>query len=230
MNTHTSEQYRKKALPLSVIRRVLRAEQRKIYERFARKFPPERAWRVLDLGVNGSLVHPEEYFFQALYPHLARVTGAGLESDDNFKRCFPQCDYVQVKRAQPLPFEDGQFDLVFCSAVIEHVGDRHAQRQFVEEILRVGGRAFITTPNRWHPIEFHTVTPLLHYLPSPVYRAIYRGLGFGFFSREENLNLLDRDSLSSCIPVERREDASIDYHYFLGFPSNLLLSIERARL
>lgn len=227
---HTSEQYHKKALPLSLTRRVLRAEQRKIYDRFTRKFELRREWRVLDLGVNGSLVHPEEYFFQSHYPHLERVTGAGLESDDNFKRCFPECDYVQLKRGESLPFGDEHFDLVFCSAVVEHVGDRQAQQDFVREILRVGKRAFITTPNRWHPIEFHTVTPLLHYLPSSVYRKIYRAVGFDFFSREENLNLFDRKSLLDCVPVERCDDASIDYHYFLGFPSNLLLSVGGSRV
>ena len=40
--------------------------------------------------------------------------------------------------------------------MIEHVGGEEEQRRFVAEVLRVGRRAFITTPNRWFPIEVHT--------------------------------------------------------------------------
>jgi SAM-dependent methyltransferase len=55
-----------------------------------------------------------------------------------------------------LPFADGEFDIVFSNAVIEHVGDRERQRQLVSEALRVGRRIFITTPNCRFPIEVHT--------------------------------------------------------------------------
>ena len=33
------------------------------------------------------------------------------------------------------------------------------------EALRVGRRVFLTTPNRWFPIEVHTRLPLVHWLP-----------------------------------------------------------------
>ena len=64
-----------------------------------------------------------------------------------------------------LPFADGSFDVVFSNAVIEHVGDIDRQRLFVAEALRVGRRVFLTTPNRWFPIEVHTRLPLVHWLP-----------------------------------------------------------------
>ncbi|MDR1740563.1 MAG: class I SAM-dependent methyltransferase, partial [Synergistaceae bacterium] len=51
------------------------------------------------------------------------------------------------------PFKDGEFDLVFSSAVIEHVGSFERQTRFISEAARVSGRyVFITTPNRWFPV------------------------------------------------------------------------------
>ena len=52
--------------------------------------------------------------------------------------------------------------------MIEHVGGEEEQRRFVAEALRVGRRAFITTPNRWFPVEVHTRLPLVHWLPDAV--------------------------------------------------------------
>ena len=64
-------------------------------------------------------------------------------------------------------------DVVFSNAVIEHVGGREEQRRFVAEALRVGRRAFVTTPNRWFPIEVHTRLPLVHWLPEAFAHPAY---------------------------------------------------------
>jgi hypothetical protein len=89
----------------------------------------------------------------------------------------------------------------------------------------VGRQAFITTPNRWHPIEFHTVTPFLHYLPPRMYRRIYAAAGLEFFSKEENLNLLDARDLLGFLSPEAGRRTELGFHRFLGMRSNILLSI-----
>jgi hypothetical protein len=43
----------------------------------------------------------------------------------------------------------------------------------VAEALRVARRAFVTTPNRWFPIEVHTLLPLVHWLPEPMAHRAY---------------------------------------------------------
>lgn len=218
---HRSVLYAHKALPASVWRRVLRRQQDRIYDRFAAAFPPRPEWRVLDLGVAAHHERPEDYFFEHRYPHVENVVAAGLEPPERFERCYPSSRYVQVRRGEPPPFEDQSFDVVFASAVVEHVGDRAAQRAFVREALRIGRRVFLTTPNRWYPVELHTILPLVHYLPAPVYRGIYRRLGFDFFADEANLNLLDRRSLAALVPAG--VPLRIERHRFLGPVSNLLL-------
>jgi SAM-dependent methyltransferase len=218
---HTSDQYAKKALPIGFVRRLARVQQNRVYDAFARHFPPHPGLKVLDLGVSPSYERAEYFFFERNYPYTAQIVAAGLEPPGKFSEWYPQVTYVQVARGEALPFEDGEFDVVFCSAVIEHVGSRDNQRRFLAEILRVGKGAFVTTPNRWYPVELHTVLPFVHYLPAPVYRKVLRRLGFDFFSHEENLNLLDERSLSALVPPSRR--ARIHPLRFLGFRANLLL-------
>ena len=71
-----------------------------------------------------------------------------------------------------LPFADGEFDLGFSNAVVEHVaGGREGQRRFVHELCRVSGSVFVTTPNRWFPLEVHTLLPFVHWLPGRRTRA-----------------------------------------------------------
>lgn len=224
MSEHHSALYRDKALPTAVVERVLLTQQRKLFERFERAFEPQPGWRILDLGTDASLTRREDYFVHTAYAHPERITAAGLEASDRFVEHWPECEYVQVERGADLPFEDGAFDAVFCNAVVEHVGTREQQAAFVAEACRVGRRVFLTTPNRWYPIELHTVLPLVHYLPPAVFRRVIRRLGFEFFSREENLNLLDRRALGALAPPDRRW--RIEQHRFLGLPSNLLLIID----
>ncbi len=81
------------------------------------------------------------------------------------------------------------FDVVFSNAVIEHVGDRERQEALVREALRVGRRVFVTTPNRWFPIEVHTRLPFVHWLPDELAHRAYD---------------LDRERLGEGQPPARR--------------------------
>jgi len=47
---------------------------------------------------------------------------------------------------------------------------------------------FLTTPNRWHPLELHTALLLLHWLPKSCHRRILSALGFSQLSRPEKLS------------------------------------------
>jgi SAM-dependent methyltransferase len=111
-------------------------------------------------------------FFERLYPWPERITALGLHDGSGFRSAYPGIEYVQGD-ACALPFPDGAFDLVFSNAVLEHVGGTDRQRAMVAEALRVGRRVFLTTPNRWFPVELHTRLPLVHWLPDPVAHRAY---------------------------------------------------------
>jgi SAM-dependent methyltransferase len=111
-------------------------------------------------------------FFEELYPWPERITAVGLTPGETFRARYPHVRYLQAD-ALDLPFADGAFDVVFSNAVIEHVGGPERQAVFVHEALRVARRAFVTTPNRWFPLELHTRLPLVHWLPEAAAHRAY---------------------------------------------------------
>lgn len=74
-----------------------------------------------------------------------------------------------------LPWSDGAFDLVVAVGVVEHLPVRYRRRQVDEyyRVLAAGGLLIILdTPNRWFPLETHSVgLPLVQWLPP---RLAYR--------------------------------------------------------
>ena len=156
----------------------LRSRRRKL-ALFLEVMGPTPATTVLDVGVDevslgdagGQSGCTTHNLLEERYPWPERLTALGLHDGARFRERYPQIAYVQGD-ACALPFADGAFDVVHSNAVIEHVGGRERQEAFVREALRVGRRVFVTTPNRWFPIEVHTRLPLVHWLPEgPAGRA-----------------------------------------------------------
>jgi SAM-dependent methyltransferase len=135
-------------------------------------------------------------FLEELYPWPERITALGLQDGAGFRARYPHIRYVQGD-ACALPFADGEFDIVFSNAVIEHVGGRERQRLLVSEALRVGRRAFVTTPNRRFPLEVHTRLPFVHWLPQGVAHPMYDAVGKGF---AKDLHLLSPRAFEALFP------------------------------
>jgi SAM-dependent methyltransferase len=154
----------------------LRSRRRKL-ALFLEEIAPTAETTVLDVGVDDLGFGDDPgcgtiNFFEEHYPWPERVTALGLSPGERFRTQFPRVRYVQGD-ALALPFADGEFDVVYSNAVVEHVGRREQQRQFVAEALRVARRAFVTTPNRWFPVEVHTLLPFVHWLPEPAAHRAY---------------------------------------------------------
>jgi SAM-dependent methyltransferase len=62
-------------------------------------------------------------------------------------RLHPGVDFQVVPLDGPLPFEDGAFELVWASEVIEHVADTAAWLSEIRRVLVPGGRLALTTPS-----------------------------------------------------------------------------------
>jgi hypothetical protein len=97
-----------------------------------------------------------------------------------------------IADVRDMPFEDGYVDFALANAIIEHVGQEDDQRKMVEEMTRVARCWIITTPNRWFPVESHTATLLLHWLPSWRKKMIWNFTRI--LSKREFRNLLPKDS------------------------------------
>ena len=185
----------------------LRSRRRKL-ALFLELMQPTPETTVLDVGVD-EISHGESggesgctthNFLEEHYPWPARITALGLHDGGRFRERYPAIDYVQGD-ACDLPFADWAFDVVHSNAVIEHVGGRERQEAFVREAVRVGKRVFLTTPNRWFPLEVHTRLPLVHWLPSGAAGRAYDLVGKPW--AKENRLLVPAD-LRALFPVPVR--------------------------
>jgi len=137
---------------------------------------------------------------------------------------------VRAANGLALPFPDQAFEIVHASAVLEHVGSAANQTAFVLECCRVTRKtAFFTTPNRWYPVEVHTLLPLVHWLPKSTFRALLRKSGYGFFAEESNLNLLTSGELHAIAAQIDGFSCKVSPVTFLGWPSHLLLIAQRKK-
>jgi len=87
---------------------------------------------------------------------------------------------------------------------------------------------FLTTPNRWYPIEFHTALPIVHWLPRKVFRRILVMIGKEFFASEQNLNLLSARQLHRMAKyIGFWDDYRAHGVRLAGLVSNVLFILEK---
>lgn len=219
----TKGQFQYQGRLVGIIERVSDNMRRKMFDRFMDEMRPTEATTIIDVGVTDDQ-RLDSNFFERLYPHKSRLTAVGMEDAKFLETQYPGVTFVQADGLN-LPFADKSFDIATSFAVIEHVGNNERQRAFIKELRRVGKRVCLTMPNRWYPIEFHTVLPLVHWLPPEQFRSILRTLNKPFFSHEENLNLLgQRDLLELLEPGAKTK--LIPFHFLMMGVSNYMLIID----
>mgnify|MGYP002385468062 CR=1 FL=1 len=178
----------------------------------------EIACRALGVGLEAARL--EEIELGGAGP-LGRL---GLGEGVDFREAFPSIAYSKITSNEPLPFPDDAFEVSTANAVLEHVGSIDNQRRFVDELVRVARKAFITVPHRFFPVEHHTKTPLLHFTDT-TFRAACRVTGKTRWLEQENLILMSKSHLQSLAPR-----GSIVRHTGIPlgpFSSNLLLFFEK---
>ena len=132
-----------------------------------------------------------------------------------------------VENFSEYEIENFKSDLVVSNATIEHVGNYNNQKTMINNMIKLSKKlVIISTPNRYHPIEFHTKIPLIHWLPKKIHRKILKKLNLSFYSKEENLNLLSKSDFNSF--VENKEVKSeFRYIKFLFLRSNLIFILKK---
>jgi SAM-dependent methyltransferase len=141
------------------------------YQLFLERMKPLAEASILDIGFTDEEYRDSDNLLEKKYPNPDKITALGIETPKKFAARYPQVKVV-VYDGHKFPFSDGQFDLGWSNAVLEHVGNSNSQILFLREIKRTCKRAFVSTPNKYFPLELHTKIPLLHWLPKPVFNKI----------------------------------------------------------
>ncbi|HEY5261661.1 MAG TPA: class I SAM-dependent methyltransferase [Solirubrobacteraceae bacterium] len=167
--------------PLARLASPLAARARaRRHERFFALTQLRAGARVLDLGC-GALG------LRALEPSLD-IMGVDLADRPHYPGPF-----VRADAAEGLPFAENEFDLVYCSSVIEHVlPPRRAA--FAAEVRRVGRGWFAQTPARSFPLEPHSLLPGAHWLAPRLRRPYWR---LGIAGEWEDISLLSRGEMET---------------------------------
>lgn len=145
---------------------------------FRKYLKPCKTDKILDLGSeDGSHI-------ASLIAHRENVTIADISRSflETGQRTYGFKTLLLPENGH-LPTEDKTFDIVYCSSVIEHVTVEKdkvyehktgrafheeafkRQKQFADEIRRIGKNYFVQTPNKHFFVESHSWLPLVNWLP-----------------------------------------------------------------
>ncbi len=202
---------------------------------FRESFAITPTTRILDIGsedgsaiaavLDGTHARPDQVYIADIDPELLRK---GRERYGFVPTVIPE--------SGRLPFEDGFFDIVYCSSVIEHVTApknevwgmrsgsefrrqaRQHQHTFAAEIRRLGKRYYVQTPNKWFPVESHTWLPFVGYLPRWVLVPLLTGTNRVWVKRTNpDWHLLAVKDMRELFP-----DAEIARERLLGFTKSIM--------
>lgn len=190
---------------------------------FLQVIKPMPELRVLDVGYSNHENAATDNFIEKHYPYPEMLTALGVESPVDFKRNYPAVKCVQYNGGA-FPFADASFDVCWSNAVLEHVGKTEAQLLFLKEITRVARRAFITTPNRYFPVEVHTRTPLLHLLPKPWFERYLRLVGKEW-ATGSYMNLLSLSEIRALLSAAGITEYTVVKNRLLGFVLDFIITV-----
>jgi hypothetical protein len=103
---------------------------------------------------------------------------------------------------------------------------------FEEAILEIEGTCGVDSKcsvekDKLFPIDFHTLLPLVHWLPKFIHRKFLELINLNFYSKEKNLNLLCKKNLTRMCKDLRLKKFEIIEHKFFFFTSNLILIVKK---
>ena len=180
---------------------------------------------IIDIGSTPSLEKEQNIFLENIKDNQ-NVTCLSNQDCRILKKKYKNIKNILIGNAKNTMLENDSFDIVHSNATIEHVGSFENQVAFVKEMFRISNESiFIQTPNRFYPLDFHTILPFIHWLPKKIHRKILKLMNLDFYSKEENLNLLSIKDLKKICKILNVKKYKIIKHKLFFLTSNLILVI-----
>ncbi|MDP3794432.1 MAG: class I SAM-dependent methyltransferase [bacterium] len=211
------------------IRGISARSRKKKFLQFMALMCPQPEEKVLDVGVTDQEYAPWDNYLEKCYPWLSRITAVAPGEAPSFGERYPGVEFLQAD-GRALPFADNAFAVLHSNAVIEHVGGREAQECFLREMYRVARRGYVTTPNKYFPVEVHTRIPLLHVLLSKAMFDRVLGLAGKEWARGGYMELLGVADLRELCRRAGIRHYRMVRNRFLGFTLTLAIVWDKERV
>jgi ubiquinone/menaquinone biosynthesis C-methylase UbiE len=176
---------------------------------------------ILDVG--GTIEFWKNMHFMG--DETCKITIINFESFDTSR--YPHMNSMKGDGRDMSIFPDQAFDLVISNSVIEHVGRYDDQKQFADEIQRVGKNFIVQTPNFFFPIEPHFLFPFFQLLPRFLKIFLVENFNLGYYRKTRNpeeikhiidsVNLIRQREFAELFP-----EAGIIREKFLGITQSLI--------
>ena len=209
--------------PTRFINHIILQKRKEILDIINEYYENKDLYDALDIGSTDDIKHDHSNY---LVKNLKKIKVFKSISDqkinsDFFTKCLNKSILEKFTSNEINQYES---DLVLSNATIEHVGSSENQLQMISNIIKLSKKNFVLiTPNRYHPIDFHTQIPLIHWLPKNIHRKILSLIGFKFYSEEKNLNLLSVSDLRNFLNNFDNIKYEIRYIRLFGFKSNFII-------
>ncbi len=215
------------AFHLSFIEKLILKKRIEMKKKIEQNINFENINSICDVGTTEDISNKSSNFLIKSFTNIKTKNSITdqLIKDDIFKN---KIQTSITSNLQPAQVNQLKSDISFSSATIEHVGSRDNQKKMIENMINLSKKyIIITTPNKFHPIEFHTKLPLLHFLPKIIYKSLLNLVGYSYFAKVENLNLLSVDDLSKILNMFSNIKFKIIKIKLFGFTSNLVAICEK---
>ena len=209
--------------PTRFINYIILQKRKEILDIINEYYENKNLYDALDIGSTDDIKHDHSNY---LVKNLKEIKVFKSISDqkinsDFFTKCLTKSILEKFTSNEIDQYES---DLVLSNATIEHVGSSEDQLQMISNIIKLSKKNFVLiTPNRYHPIDFHTQIPLIHWLPKNIHRKILSLIGLKFYSEEKNLNLLSVSDLRNFLNNFDNIKYEIRYIRLFGFKSNFII-------
>ena len=210
-----------------IIKKIISDTRNDFFNIFQKKTKYSKKKTIIDIGTTPSLDDVQNIILSRIKDNKNITCLSNLNCKILLKK-YPNIKKILIGDARNNNLPNNSFDIVHSNATIEHVGSYKNQLLFIKECIRISKKyIFIQTPNRFYPLDFHSMLPFIHWLPKNIHRKILKFVGLNFYSMQENLNLLSIDDLKNfCNKLNIKSYEIIKYKLFF-IVSNLILVIKK---
>ncbi|WP_291585388.1 class I SAM-dependent methyltransferase [Bacteroides sp.] len=180
--------------------------------------------KILDVGFTNTISDNGNYI-EKNYPYPENITALGVDGKNEFEKQYPNINTI-LYDGNIFPFPDNSFDIGWSSAVIEHVGNREKQLLFLKELLRTCKTTFLTTPNIGFPVEVHTRTFFLHWLPNRLFEKYLILVGKSW-ATGDYMHLLSKKNIINLCREAGASKITIHGNRILGLVLDYSIIIEK---